>query len=332
MPVLSWYFFRRVGIAAGLLWFGLTALMAALHLTVNADKDAAALLALLQTPRLALETLPFACAIGAAAALQRMEESRELQTMRAAGLSWRAVAILAAGGGAAFSAATLALGELALEPAESLARAVQNRQPTKGNIWLHKDGKFFRAEKISIDGAMQNIAVYEPQKNILRMTTAAAAKPQKDGAWLLADGEESELAEGRAEARAFTSRAWDFPFSAAALKAVVRRPREMSMRSLAAAGALRGGGIGARFAAAFWRKLASIPAPPLLTAAAVWTVGARRRVAFSVLAAAAMAGAYYLSAIMAAQFAVLFNFPPAAAAPLLLLAAFCGLAARRRFA
>ena len=332
MPVLFFYFVRRIGAAVGMLWLGLTALTAALHLAANADENAAALLALLKTPRLALETLPFACAIAAAASLQRMEESRELQTMRAAGLSWGGVAALAAGGGAIFAVFALALGELALEPAESLTRAVKNRQTMSGNIWLHRGGKFFYAEKIALNGDMQNIAVYEPQQNALRIIAAATAKPlPAEDKWQLADGEESELSEGRADSRIFTAHESEFPFSAAALQAVVRRPREMSMHSLAGAGVLGENGIGARFAAAFWQKLASIPAPPLLAACAIWTVGMRRRAAVAALAAAAISGAYYLSAVISAQFALLLGFPAFAAAPLLLLAGFLAIAARRRF-
>ena len=314
------------------MWLGLTALTAALQLAADADADGAALLALLRSPRLALETLPFACAIGAAASLQRMEESRELQTMRAAGLSWGAVALLAAGGGAAFSAASLAVGELALEPAESLARAVENRRAVRGGVWLQDGGKFFRAETILPDGALRGVSAFEPKKGALKIVSAAGAAPQKGGKWIVADGEETEIAEGRAKSREFAELELDFPFSAAALKAAARRPREMSMRSLSAAGALRGGGIGARFSAALWGRLAEIPAPPLLAACAVLAVGMRRRLAFAVLAAAGISGAYYLSSVMAGQFAVLLNFPFFAAAPLLLLGFLAFLASRRRFA
>ena len=316
-----------------MMWLGLTALTAALQLAADADADGAALLALLRSPRLALETLPFACAIGAAASLQRMEESRELQTMRAAGLSWGAVALLAAGGGAAFSAASLAVGELALEPAESLARAVENRRAVRGGVWLQDGGKFFRAETILPDGALRGVSAFEPKKGALKIIAAAEAAPQQGGEkWILADGEETEISEGRAKSREFAELELEFPFSAAALKAAARRPREMSMRSLSAAGALRGGGIGARFSAALWGRLAEIPAPPLLAACAVLAVGMRRRLAFAVLAAAGISGAYYLSSVMAGQFAVLLNFPFFAAAPLLLLGALAFLASRRRFA
>ena len=129
MPILARYFFRKIAAAIALLWLGLTILVATLQLIAEADGGDfafAALLALLQMPRLAMETLPFACAIAAAATLQRMEENRELRTMRAAGLSLTRAAMFAGGGGIAFAAALLAIGELILEPAESLSRAVQN--------------------------------------------------------------------------------------------------------------------------------------------------------------------------------------------------------------
>ncbi|MGI9307534.1 MAG: LptF/LptG family permease [Gammaproteobacteria bacterium] len=333
MPVLPRYFILRIGGAIALLWTGLTALVAVLQLVAEADEyapAAAALLALAQTPRLALETLPFACAIAAAASLQRMEESRELQTMRAAGLSLGRIALLAGYGGAVFAAAALLLGEAVLEPAESLARTIKNRPAAKGDVWLHHNGEFFHAEKIIPGGVMKNIAVYNLRPGALKILTAAEARRTKN-AWQLENGEEFALAEGKSESRQFTAREWNFPLPAAALNAIIRRPREMSMRALASAGALRDSGAGARFAVAFWRRLASIPAPPLLAACAIWSIGMRRRITVSVLSATAIGGAYYFAALMSAQTALALNFPALSAAPILLLAAFLAYATKRRF-
>ncbi|MGI9297505.1 MAG: LptF/LptG family permease [Gammaproteobacteria bacterium] len=332
MPILARYFFRRVGAAIALLWLGLTALVATLQLIAEADRHdfaAAALLALLQTPRLAMETLPFACAIAAAAALQRMEENRELRTMRAAGLSPARAALFAGGGGIIFAAALLAVGELLLEPSESLARAVKNAPAAKGEVWLHHEGAFFYAAQIAPGGNMRGVAVYVPQKNAMRIVAAATAR-QRGDKWRLTDGEETTLSEDGVRAESFAAREWDFPPPAAALLAVLRRPREMSARALAdASQELREGG--ARFSVALWRRLAGIAAVPLLAACAVWSVGLRRRVTTAVLSATGLVGAYYFAAIIFAQIALLLQTPSLAAAPLLLPAAALAVAVKRRF-
>lgn len=333
MPILARYLARRIGAAIALLWLGLTALVATLQLIAesdNRDFAAAALLAFLQIPRLGMETLPFACAIAAAAALQRMEENRELRTMRAAGLSLSRVALFIGGGGMIFAVALLALGELLLEPAESLARAVKNAPSARGEVWLHHKGAFFYAKQIAPGGGMQDVAVYAPDKNAMRIITANTARQHGDK-WRLEDGKESALTTDGIFTESFAVREWDFPPPAAALLAALRRPREMSAGALAsAAKGLRENG-GLRFAVAWWRRVAGIAAAPLLAACAIWSVGLRRRVTMAVLSATALVGAYYFAVIIFSQFALLLQIPPLAAAPLLLLAAILTAAVKRRF-
>lgn len=336
MPVLTFYFFRRIGGAIALLWFALTALIVTLQLVAEADGRSlpvAALLALLQAPRLAMETLPFACVIAAAAALQRMEESRELQTMRAAGLSLARAAALTGVGGAIFAAFLIAAGEFLLEPSESLARAFKNAPAAKGEVWLHHQGEFFYARQITPGGQMQGVAVYVPKDDSLQVVSAdrAHADPQS-GKWQLTDGKESILKQGETSTEPFAEREWQFPLPASALQSVIRHPREMSGRSLAsAASGLRDSGSGVRFAVALWQRIAAIPAIPLLAACAICCVAWRRRVTIAVLFATALSGAYYFTSILSVQFALLLHAPLLAAAPLFLLLAALTAAARKRF-
>ena len=330
MTILTRYFIRRIGAAIGLLWGGLTLLVATLQFVAEAggaDFSTAAFLTVLQTPRLAMETLPFACAIAAAAALQRMEESRELQTIRAAGVSLGRAAFLAGGGGAIFAVALAATGEFILEPSESLARAVKNAPTARGAVWLHHEGIFFYAAEIAPGGEMREVAVYAPAADSLRVLTAARAN-EKDGKWNLANGDDSMLTADGVAAETFTERAWSPPPPKAALLASVRRPREMSARTLAAVADEYGGG---RFAAAFWARAAAIVALPLLAACAVWSVGMRRRVTMTVLLSTGLAGAYYFASIIFSQLALLLQLPILAAAALLVPVGVLTAAVRRRF-
>ena len=334
MPVLTAYFLRRIGGAIALLWLALTLLIATLQLIAGWDDRAfaaAALLALLQMPRLAIETLPFACAIGAAASLQRMQENRELQTMWSAGLSLAHTALFLAGGGVLYAVATVVAGEILLEPSASLARAVKNEPAAKGNVWLHHQGVFLHAQTIAPDGTMHDVAIYEPNKNSLRLLTAKTAA-QNDDIWRLTDGQESELHATDIKTREFAVREWHFPVPVAALRAIVRRPREMSMRTLsAAADGLQHGGGGERFAVAWWRRLTMIVALPMLAACAICGIGMRRKITVAVLFATGVVGVYYFSTAVFSQLALLLNLPPFAAVPLLLLSAAIAAGIQRRF-
>ena len=312
MNILSFYFLRRTTAAAALLWLGLTILIGTLETIANLGERPLAdvlLLSVLQTPRLALETLPFAVAIGAAASLQRMTETRELEAMRAAGLSLRRIALYAGGSGLLFAAVFILANELLLSPSESLARAVQGNASATGDIWLENDGTFLHAAELSTGGVMRDVAIYEPRKDAMRLITAQTAKLHGKH-WLIENGAITELAAGRFIRTTFRQRQLDFPLPPASIRALIRRPREMSMRDLYATKELSGG---SRFAAAFWQRLSVILALPLLAACAIWCIGGvRRRPATTALIATALAGACYFAAIICAQFALLLQMPPLA--------------------
>lgn len=334
MFILIGYFIRRLGLAIALCWLALIVLIAGLEIIASLDQHpltTAALLALLQTPRQALATLPFACALAATAVLQRMEENHELQTMRAAGLSLFQAAMLMAGGGVLFSVAAVVAGEWLLEPAESVARGIQGVSAAHNNVWLHNNGVFFYAKELAPGGYMREVAVYQPEPQKLRVFTAATAQPHEEK-WRLSRGDAVVFSPARLHRQAFAERDFDFPANVASLRTIGRRPREMSMRTLAAAALPHNPGH-TRFAVAWWRRLSEIPAPPLLAACAIWCIGGlRRRALTAMLATTALVGVYYFAAIICAQFALLLNWPAMAVAPLLLLAGVVALGVKRQFA
>ena len=331
MPVLLWYFMRRVGGVIGGLWLALTALVVALEMLADLGGDPFAeslLLALLQGPRLALETLPFACAIGAAFFLQRMTETGELQAMRSAGLSLARTAALTAAGGALFSAAALAVGETLLEPGESLTRALKNAPTARGNVWLHRGGVFFHARSLDENGAMRDVSVYQMADGGLKIITAASARLQ-DGSWRLADGEESHLSAEGVRRELFAEQTRDWPLSVSALQALTRRPQAMSMRMLAQAAE----NDAPRYASALWRRAMAALALPLLAACAVCCIGgAHRRAAAAVLMSVALVGGYYFAAAICSQLSLLLRIPALAALPLILLFAVLFAGVQRKFA
>ena len=333
MLILARYFVRRLSAAIALCWLALVILIAGLEIVADLDQyplSTAALLALLQMPRQALATLPFACAIAAAVVMQRMEENRELQTMRAAGMSLVRAAVLMGGGGVLFSAAAVAAGEWLLEPAESLVRGIKGAPATHSDVWLHHDGVFFFAQELAPGGHIRQIAVYRPSAGKLQVLTAAAAQSHQ-GKWRLARGSAMTLSTAGINQQPFARHDSDFPANADSLRTIGRRPREMSMQTLAAA-AWPANPQNTRFAVAWWRRLGEATAPPLLAACAIWCVGGlRRRALATVLAATALVGVYYFATIICAQFALLLNWPIIAVAPLLFLAGIIALGVKRQF-
>lgn len=317
-----------------MVWLALTTLVAALQL-VGALEDHgfgnAMLLSLFQIPRLTLETLPFACAIGGAAALQRMEESRELQTMRASGLSLARMSVLAAAGGGLIAVAGLIAGEATLETAESLGRGIKNAPAAKGNVWLHHESSYFHAGRVIPGGGMQDIVIYKPSENGLRVISAKSAW-RDEGAWRLEQGSELALTRDGSNRRHFAFFQVHFPLPETALAAIIRRPREMSLVSLwQAAEGLRQAGGSANYGAAWWRRVSALFALPLLAGCALLCVRLHRRVTVAVLTATALSGFYYFISIMFSQIAVLVLAPFLAAVPLILLFAAFFASTRRKF-
>jgi lipopolysaccharide export LptBFGC system permease protein LptF len=262
--------------------------------------------------------------------------------MRAAGMSLKYLTMAAAGGGLAFSLALLTLSEIVLEPAETVARAARGDFSANDGIWLQNKDSYFHAKQLKANGNMSDITIYRPTEDQLMVLRASAAIRQGNS-WKLINGNMTTLNRGdnsftapSMQHRTFVSRGWDFPAAAtaAALKAVARRPREMSMRSLLIAVTLEKNSGGTQFIGALWKRLWSLPAPLLLAASGVWFVGhtRRRRILATALAATGMVGAYYFSAILCAQLATLLRLPLINALPTLLLIGIIFVGARRRFA
>ena len=122
MSILGFYLARRVGGALALVWLALGTLLGIFEFLEEAggrSPGESAALALLGLPRLLMETLPFACAIGAAVAAALLERRREIPAMRAAGLSPANLAALCGASALPFCAAFLVLSEAALSPGKA---------------------------------------------------------------------------------------------------------------------------------------------------------------------------------------------------------------------
>ena len=319
-----------------LVWAALSALAGFFEfLRYAGDYDAttALLLALLATPRLAMETAFFACAIGAAAALRRADDSHELPVMRASGLSVAAVAALAAA--AALPAAVIysAASELVIAPGRAVARAVREEGNIGRNVWLRDGGDFARIGEVIGGNLLRDIVIYQTGGGQITAIISAKSGRKTPEGWLLLNGNTTYPANGKVARDDFARRPWHLQMNAGALAALNERPRDMSAAGLArASDALQySGQNAAKFTGALWARLAGIPALLLLAASAVWMVHRRRKMASppAALGAAIISGAYYFGKQMSAQAAVLFSIPALNILPLIALATAVFIALKR---
>ncbi|MGI9336970.1 MAG: LptF/LptG family permease [Gammaproteobacteria bacterium] len=326
--ILFRYFFRRVGGMIALVWAALSALAGFFEfLRYAGDYDAATalLLALLATPRLAMETSFFAAAIGAAAALRRADDSHELSVMRASGLSVSMVAAFSAAAALPVAGLYGAASELLIAPGRNVARLVREEGNIGRNVWLREGDNFARIGEVIGGNLLRDIIIYQTGGGqITTILTAKSGERISEG-WLLRDVETAHPANGEVVREKFASRPWLMRINAGALSALNERPRDMSAAGLArASDALEHSGQNAaKFAGALWARAAGLPALLLLAASAVWMVHRRRRLTAppAALGAAAIGGAYYFGKQMSAQAAVLFSSPALNLLPLLALAA-----------
>lgn len=324
--ILFRYFFRRVGGMILLAWAALSALAGFfefLRYAGDYDVMTALLLALMATPRLAMETSFFAAAIGAAAALRRADDSHELSVMRASGLSVGRIAVFSALAALPVAGLYAAASELLIAPGRDVARAVREEGNIGRNVWLRDGGNFARIGEVIGGNLLRDIVIYQTGGGRITAIVTATSGEKTAGGWLLRDGESAFAAGGEVVREGFGKRLWQMRVNAGALSALNERPRDMSAAGLLrASDALADSGQNAaKFAGALWARAAGLPALLLLAASAVWMVHRRRRLSAppAALGAAVIGGAYYFGKQMSAQAAVLLSLPSLNLLPLFAL-------------
>ena len=345
MSILGFYLARRVGGALALVWLALGTLLGIFEFLEEAggrSPGESAALALLGLPRLLMETLPFACAIGAAVAAALLERRREIPAMRAAGLSPAKLAALCGAAALPFCAAFLVLSEAALSPGESVARSLKNpagaAQAAARDLWVRDGADYARIGAVGRDGdRLADVAVYRARGNQLDSVLAAKSAEFADGEWILRAGWRVTLGAEKVGRAEFSTRTWQTRLSPSALSALTVRPREMSLAELrrAVAEADGTGQNSADFSAEFWGRLAALLALPLLAACGVFFLGrgggprGGRHAETAALLGALLAGGFFAAATAAERLSALGDFPFLALLPTAVLGAGAWFWARR---
>ena len=311
-PVLLLFFVRRIAATVLLIWAALCALLVFFEVLRAADDyppATALLLAVLKAPRLAMEALPFACAIGCVLTMRRMVAEGELPALRTAGLSPLAIIAFQCAAALPFAAGYVLLSEVLLPSGADIARAVRGETGAAHGLWLADSGNYIRIEKVNNRGTMLSVVIYHTQGSELAGVTRAAWATYDTAAaqWMLyevtqADGRSGALREARYEVLP-----WELPLQPSSLSAFTRQPRDMALRAAmtAAAELAAAGQHSNSLQKTIWQRWLTLPAVLLLVAFGVGFVGGDRRnkyaVSLPVLTAVLAAGGYFIARDFAIQ-------------------------------
>ena len=317
-PTLSLYFFRRIISTVSLLWLALWALLLFFDLLRNADNDGflnTFIMALLQSPQSAMETLPFACAIGSTLAIRRMVRDGEMAALRTAGLSPVVIVTLQLIAALPFLAAYILFSEILLPGGANLAQAIENKSNTVHGLWLAEGDDYIHIQKLENNNVMLSVAIYHTENATLKGITRAARADFKNDSWRLHDvvhlgNDNGALSEQRQQ-----QQAWALSLRPSSFSAVSANPREMAVYDAmrAAADLAAAGQHNSTLQKVIWRRWLTLPAILLLVVFAVGFISAGRRgryaVSLPVLAAAAVTGIYFIARDIAIQTAEISDTP-----------------------
>ena len=337
-PTLTRYFFRRIATIILLLWIAVWALLVFFDFLRDADSGAlsAFTIALLESPRLAMDILPFACAIGCAIAMRRMVSEGEMPALRTAGLSPQSIVIYQIIAILPFAAGYILLSETLLPGGSDIARIMKNEQ--SGGIrglWLAQDSNYIHIDQVQDTHTLVSVVIYHTDSGQLTGITRAAGAVYNDNQWVLdnvryIDSSKPALQESRRN-----EQLWQLALSPSSFTALAGKPREMAaINAMRAAASLSAAGQqNSALEKIIWQRWLTLAALPLLAALGVQFIGGSRRqryaVSLPVLAALLMTGLYIVTRDLAIQTAIISNTLLPLLLPLLLLTGYLFYSIRR---
>lgn len=188
MSALSYLFWRRLTGSILLVWFALAMVIVLFdffRLSGDFSVAKSAGLALLNTPRFLLDTLPFAAAIGATIAIQKATESNEIIALRCAGLSPLKIWQITLSISLIFVLASLLISEWLLPHASQGIKNLRHQSNPVGYLWLNKDNHYIRIKEVLDDGTMRGILIYTTKDGHIAKTRRADRAETTDNQWTL---------------------------------------------------------------------------------------------------------------------------------------------------
>lgn len=280
-PVLLLYFVRRIASMVMLIWLSLVLLLILLELLRGNGETMTDILlsVLLKSPRLAMEILPFACALGSAIAMRRMVGEGAMPVLRTSGLSPTAIVGFQLAAALPFFLAYIALSEVLLPGGADAARVLENRSSAIHGLWLKDGSNFIRAQAVTTAGTMQSVVIYHTDGDQLTGITRAREASYHEERWQLQGIEQLDNQSGRLTRRTQTRLNWQLPIKPSSFNAFTKRPRDMSVweATQAALELSSSGQYHHDLYKSIWRRWLTLPALFLLVALGVCFIGSGNR-------------------------------------------------------
>lgn len=194
---------------------------------------------LLSQPRKIYELFPVAVLVGTLLGLSTLAVSSELIAMRAAGVSRLRIVGSALKAGIVFVAAAVAIGELVVPRAETLAQTGRAQALSTGfqkggtGIWLRDGNAFVNIGEVLPDLSLLRVSIFEfATDSELRTHTAARRAVYAGDGWRLEGVRQSAIDPEAVKVEAAPERAWRPTLTPEVVAVFAVRPEGLSMQQL----------------------------------------------------------------------------------------------------
>ena len=218
----------------------------------------------LSQPRKIYELFPVAVLVGSLLGLSTLAVSSELTAMRAAGVSQLRIVGAALKTAVVFVLAAIAIGELVVPRAETLAQTGRAQALATGfqkgdtGVWLRDGDAFINLAEVLPDLSLLGVNIFEFAPDArLRTHTAARRALYAGGGWRLEQVRQSEISPEAVRVRDVPELAWQATLTPDVVAVFAVRPEGLSMQQLIRyIGHLRANGQEtARYSLTLWQKL-----------------------------------------------------------------------------
>ena len=195
---------------------------------------------LLTIPRLSYELFPIATVIGCMAALGILANNNELLIFRTSGLSKMQLAYSLIKTSIVFILISILIGEFvapiseqAAQKKRSIALTEQITMQSKHGFWSRDGDSYINIRKILPNERLEEIHIYEFDKNRqLRTTIHAESAKYNNGKWLLHNILKTEISKDRIIKHSYEDAEWEALLNPEVINLVTIKPRYLSLYGL----------------------------------------------------------------------------------------------------
>ena len=195
---------------------------------------------LLTIPRLSYELFPIATVIGCMAALGILANNNELLIFRTSGLSKMQLAYSLIKTSVVFILISILIGEFvapiseqAAQKKRSIALTEQITMQSKHGFWSRDGDSYINIRKILPNEKLEEIYIYEFDKNRqLRTTIRAESAEYKNDKWLLQNILKTEISKDKVVKQTYDNAEWEALLNPEVIDLVTIKPRYLSLYDL----------------------------------------------------------------------------------------------------